>query len=591
MNSSTNHVNPLHVLMIAALCSMIFIPLGGQTPLFDWDEINFATSAKEMLLSGQYSRITVGYEPFWEKPPLFIWMQALSMKLFGINEYAARFPNAIAGILTICTLFVLGTRYFRGRVGWFWALSYLGAIFPAFYFNTGLIDPFFNYFIFMGIFQMFLTTLHPNTFVNAIWAGICIGLAVLTKGPVAILVSGIVILAYALSYFPYRTFRFKHLFLFICCTTLISSLWFIPEMIRNGMWFLREFLQYQIQLASENVAGHQQPFYYHFFVLLIGCFPSSIIALSIINRKPGTEMRDKAIKKLMGILFLTVLLLFSIVKTKIVHYSSLCWIPLTFFSGFALNALQLQHIRFRPYQTVLFVLLGLLWSVALLLLPLLGQYPPLKEWLIASIQDPFAVENLKVSVPWHFRDLIPPLLFLFVFVFATIRLFQRKTFQSMNITLWSLLLIMPVYTFWVVPKAEQHIQGKLITFYKSLAHQQVYIKTAEKSYAPYFYAHHAMPDSTFLWQSVKQQWLDSMCQVEQVCIENGHANATQRKALQDFELQWLLHGPIDKDAYVVCKKHKAAPFLELQQLQLVFDEGGYQVFKRTSAMAWDAVEE
>jgi 4-amino-4-deoxy-L-arabinose transferase-like glycosyltransferase len=59
------------------------------------DEINFAESAREMIVTGDYSKVQINFNPFWEKPPLFIWMQVLSMKIFGINEFAARFPNAV----------------------------------------------------------------------------------------------------------------------------------------------------------------------------------------------------------------------------------------------------------------------------------------------------------------------------------------------------------------------------------------------------------------------------------------------------------------------------------------------------------------
>lgn len=91
--------------VVAFLAVAFFIPYLGQVHLFDWDEINFAESAREMLESGNYLRVQVDFQPFWEKPPLFFWLQALSMKVFGINEFAARFPNAIVGILTLVTFF------------------------------------------------------------------------------------------------------------------------------------------------------------------------------------------------------------------------------------------------------------------------------------------------------------------------------------------------------------------------------------------------------------------------------------------------------------------------------------------------------
>ncbi|MGL5888758.1 MAG: ArnT family glycosyltransferase, partial [Bacteroidia bacterium] len=71
------------------------MPFLGYAQLFDWDEINFAECAREMMVTGDYTTVQINFEPFWEKPPLFIWMQVLCMKVFGVNEFAARLPNAI----------------------------------------------------------------------------------------------------------------------------------------------------------------------------------------------------------------------------------------------------------------------------------------------------------------------------------------------------------------------------------------------------------------------------------------------------------------------------------------------------------------
>ncbi|NBO49191.1 MAG: hypothetical protein EBU80_05610 [Chitinophagia bacterium] len=51
--------------------SLLFMHSLGASPLFDWDEINFAESAREMLVSGDYLRVQINFQPFWEKPPLF----------------------------------------------------------------------------------------------------------------------------------------------------------------------------------------------------------------------------------------------------------------------------------------------------------------------------------------------------------------------------------------------------------------------------------------------------------------------------------------------------------------------------------------
>ncbi len=67
-------------IIIGLSAILLFIPFLGSVHLFDWDEINFAESAREMIVSGNFSRVQIDFHPFWEKPPLFFWMQVLSMK-------------------------------------------------------------------------------------------------------------------------------------------------------------------------------------------------------------------------------------------------------------------------------------------------------------------------------------------------------------------------------------------------------------------------------------------------------------------------------------------------------------------------------
>ena len=94
--------------IVAVSAILFFIPFLGSVHLFDWDEINFAESAREMIVTGNFSRVQIDFQPFWEKPPLFFWMQAGCMKIFGINEFADRLPDAIFGIISLLTFYFIG---------------------------------------------------------------------------------------------------------------------------------------------------------------------------------------------------------------------------------------------------------------------------------------------------------------------------------------------------------------------------------------------------------------------------------------------------------------------------------------------------
>ena len=133
---------------LLAIGVLLFVPFLGQVHLFDWDEINFAESAREMLLTHNYHIVQIDFQTFYEKPPLFIWLQAFSMHHFGVNEYAARLPNAICGIVTMLVVFNVGRDVFKSQLGVLWALMFACSILPQIYFKSGIIDPVFNLFIF-----------------------------------------------------------------------------------------------------------------------------------------------------------------------------------------------------------------------------------------------------------------------------------------------------------------------------------------------------------------------------------------------------------------------------------------------------------
>ncbi|MBP7478751.1 MAG: glycosyltransferase family 39 protein, partial [Chitinophagales bacterium] len=99
-------------LFLIVISGLLFIPFIGTVHLFDWEEITYAEVAREMLLSGNWLKLQLNFQPFYEKPPLFVWMEALSMTYFGINDFAARLPNAICGIATVWVIYRLGKRLY-----------------------------------------------------------------------------------------------------------------------------------------------------------------------------------------------------------------------------------------------------------------------------------------------------------------------------------------------------------------------------------------------------------------------------------------------------------------------------------------------
>jgi hypothetical protein len=541
------------------LSALAFIPTLGVLHLFDWDEINFAESAREMIETGEYFRVQVNFAPFWEKPPLFFWLQAGSMHLFGINEFAARFPNAIAGIITIAVIYFMGKREHGERFGTIWALLYLCALLPQMYFRSAIIDPVFNLFIFLSSYYLFKALSYEELKnKNALWAGLFCGLAVLTKGPVGFLLVFLTFIVYIII----KRFKVlptvKQVGIFALSVFLVSFLWFGVEVINNGPWFLVEFINYQIDLLTRPVAGHQQPFFYHFVVVFFGTFPLSILALpSLTKRKRETEL-----ERWWTILFWVVMILFSIVSTKIVHYSSMTYLPLSFLAAMVVHRVSWKELKL--YTKILYLFLGFIYVLIFVGLPLFGIF---KERFYHLMKDPFAVAGFSnPDISWSGFEPFVVLLFIAAIVLFIIYWRRDDVVKALK---WNALLFsatLSIFLMVVVKKIEGYSQGPMIDMMEELKGKEIYLAPAGfKSYAQYFYFQ--QPEHPNVFKKIRD---------EQFGGENVLYTPLEVKVRE-----FMRYGELEYDAYFITKIH----YMELdtiQGIEKIKEKGGFKLYRRAA---------
>jgi len=516
-------------LLLLVIAALFFIPFIGAVHLFDWDEINFAESAREMLVSGNFLDVQINYIAFWEKPPLFFWLQVICMKLFGVNEFAARLPNAIVGIITLQVLFTIGKQLFNNKNALLWCLIYTGSILPFFYFKSGIIDPLFNLFIFLGVYQFYLFNLQKDNkaLQHVFLSAVFIGLSNLTKGPVGFLIFIITAFAYMLIKKQYQKFlNWKVVLTYAFTFALVGGLWFILQILNGNYTVIIDFFNYMIALSKSKVAGHGGFMGYHFVVLLFGVFPASIFAIqSMLPQKQSNHLTQNQndFKLWMLILFWVVLIIFTIVKTKIVHYSSMCYLPITYLALLSINGIITKNKIFKLWMKIALSIIAFVFGSVVFLLPIIGNNI---EWLINSnlIKDQFTLGNLQATVSWSYIISI----LAFVYILLSQYFIWKKTITAKHLP--HLFTTTTIFLFFimmlVVPRIEQYSQNAAITFYKSKATEDCYIDTfGFKSYAHYFYG--KMPQ---------------------------HLNP---KATNEV---WLLAGETDKPVYIVTKINRKAKF-------------------------------
>lgn len=540
---------------IAAVAALFFMPFLGGVRLFDWDEINFAEISREMLVLGDYLRVHVNFEPFWEKPPFFFWMQSLSMHLFGVGEYAARFPNALCGLITLVLLFQVGRKLYDQQFGLLWALAYLGSTLPHLYFKSGIIDPYFNLFIFGGLYGFVLfywkkegyegIALKRNYWFYLLLGGLVLGMGVLTKGPVAFLIVCLVFFVYWVM----KRFRLyvsiPQFLAFTLATSLVTLAWYGLETLQHGPWFIEEFTRYQYRLFSTPDAGHKGFPGYHFVVVLIGCFPVSILALRGFFRMPQAHLYQENFRTWMLILFWVVMILFSIVQSKIVHYSSMSYFPLTYLGALVMYRVVRRELALPAWLKGGLAVVGGIYVLLTLVAPFVGMNIELLKPLLSK--DPFAVANLAADVRWTGWEVIPGLLLLGVLGMSFWWL-RRQRFERGFYTLFlGNAVFVTLGLIFFIARIEGYSQAAAMRFYESLQGKDCYVVPAGfKSYGQLFYfrkSPDAHPDS--------------------------------------YDKQWLLHGDIDKDVYVVTKIHRTDLLDGVEGLVQIGAENGFVFFKRS----------
>jgi 4-amino-4-deoxy-L-arabinose transferase-like glycosyltransferase len=541
-------------LLIILFGVIFFIPFLGGVHLFDWDEINFAEIAREMIVTGDYFQVQINYQPFWEKPPLFFWMQAISMQIFGINEFAARLPNAITGIITLLIIYNIGKKIFNQRFGMLWALAYFGSILPHLYFRSGIIDPVFNLFIFLGIYFLVLFKWRKDSeegfqFTKSktyylVLGGFFIGLAILTKGPVGYLIPFLVVLVYWII----KKFKFfisiPQFILYSLIALAVILFWFGIEIMQHGTWFLEEFITYQIRLMQTEDAGHGGFPGYHFIVMLVGCFPASIFAIRGFYNIKLEKSFQLDFRKWMIILFWVVLILFSIVQSKIVHYSSMAYFPLTFLAAIVMDKIISGEIEITRWMRLGILFIAFIFGSMLMMAPYIGNNIEIIKSLVQN--DPFTLANLDAEVNWTGWEIIPGIILIVISILSMIY-FSRDQFILAFRTLFiGTAVFMFFGLIFFIGRAEMYSQNANIEFCKRLQKEECYVMTSGfKSYTQYFYTQLKPSD---------------------------HPKAADK--------EWYIYGDIDRDVYIISKPGDVEYWRGKEEVKEIGSKNGFTFFKR-----------
>jgi 4-amino-4-deoxy-L-arabinose transferase-like glycosyltransferase len=294
--------------------------------LLDPDEAHYAQLTHEMIRGGSWFVPLLDGSPYVDKPVLFHWLQMLSVSLFGETEFALRMPSACAAVALIAITRWVGAALFRKDVGEWGALMF--ATIPATFAlgNIGLFDMVFTTFLFGGV-GVLLVSAHHRRFRLQYLGFVLLACAVLTKGPVALLLVGLFLLLVCLCM---RGARSELLGLNwktgTAAVLVISGPWFAGMYSRFGAAFVAQYLLagnlwYFTQPSHFSTRVVSHTFYLRTF--LGAFFPWSVVTIgrSIDLLRHWRERREVTTgEALLWAWTIVVVGFFSLARFKLDHY-------------------------------------------------------------------------------------------------------------------------------------------------------------------------------------------------------------------------------------------------------------------------------
>lgn len=253
--------------------TVLFWRLGTPT-FWDPDEAHYAETTRELIRTGDWTTPYYNEEPFFDKPILFHLLQAVPMAALGPTELAARFVPALAALALVGIAVWLATAIVSADVGVVGGL--LLAISPGVFAlaRYAILDTLFTAFLFGGVSLVTVAALKDRPALQY-WGYALVSLAVLTKGPLAIVLCGIsFVLAMALSGDARRRLLRLHWILGLLLVVVSAAPWFLYMWVRwNGAFLEGYVLNENLRLFGRSMYANQPRWWFYFQILAAGLLP------------------------------------------------------------------------------------------------------------------------------------------------------------------------------------------------------------------------------------------------------------------------------------------------------------------------------
>jgi hypothetical protein len=349
-----------HIIALVLLSYTFFFYGIGDYSLKEPDEGRYAEIPREMNELHDYVVPHLNYVRYFEKPPFLYWTTAASFRIFGTNEWAFRFPNALCAFLCVIFLYFFIRRWFNEE------LAFLSSVIliTSFSFLTMArivtTDMLFTLWLFLSLLLFYGYYREKKSFFIYLFYT-AIAAATLAKGPAALILMGGTILIFL---FTERNFHFikemkivKGLAIYL----IITLPWVMAISLREKEFLYFFFVDQHILRFLTSKHKRSGPIYYFLPVLFAGMFPWSIfIPRAIINIWKNKELR------LMLIWVFVVFAFFSVSGSKLPPYILPLFPPMALILGYLFHE-KWQSPANKTVEIYVYMLIFLIFGTTALL--------------------------------------------------------------------------------------------------------------------------------------------------------------------------------------------------------------------------------
>ncbi|MCD8525025.1 MAG: glycosyltransferase family 39 protein [Gammaproteobacteria bacterium] len=260
------------ILLLTLMTSFFFGIFLGSRNLSAPDELRYAEIPREMIVDNDYLIPKINGVKYFEKPPLFYWMQVAAIKTFGLNEWALRFTTALMGLIGVLATYLFSRYIYSRKTAWASALILASM---ALYFSMAhviTLDMTVSVFITISLY-LFFCAIKKDRPIFLVLGFIPVAAAIMTKGLIGLIFPGMIMGLWLSVFKRWKKIAWLYFFSGLLICLLLVAPWHILVQLRAPEFFHFYFMEQQFLRYATPIANRSQPWYFYGIVILLGSFP------------------------------------------------------------------------------------------------------------------------------------------------------------------------------------------------------------------------------------------------------------------------------------------------------------------------------